>query len=195
MVRTRDADANPGGGNGGNAAACRYRFDGASRRWKYRGVVPLTIIKGDATSPQAKGPKIVAHVCNDLGGWGKGFVLAISRRWPQPERAYRQWHRERSGNDFGLGATQLVQVSHDTWVANMIAQRGIRTGSKGVPIRYDAVQRCLTTMVDHAVRLGASVHMPRIGCGLAGGRWERIEPIILATLCSRDIATTVYDHD
>jgi hypothetical protein len=35
--------------------------------------------------------------------------------------------------------------------------------------------------------------MPRIGCGLAGGRWERIEPIVVATLCERDIATTVYD--
>ncbi|MDM4780898.1 MULTISPECIES: hypothetical protein [unclassified Micromonospora] len=33
------------------------------------------IVRGDATSPQAKGPKIVAHVCNDhdLGGWGKGL--------------------------------------------------------------------------------------------------------------------------
>lgn len=27
----------------------------------------ITYIKGDATSPQAKGVKIIAHVCNDLG--------------------------------------------------------------------------------------------------------------------------------
>ncbi|WP_261986759.1 hypothetical protein [Actinomadura sp. HBU206391] len=53
-------------------------------------VEPLRIIKGDATSPQAKGPKIITHVCNDRGGWGKGFVLAISRRWPEPEREYRR---------------------------------------------------------------------------------------------------------
>lgn len=92
-------------------------------------MVPLRIIKGDATSPQAKGPKIIAHACNDIGGWGKGFVLAVSRRWPEPERTYRQWHRGRSGNDFGLGATQLVQTQADIWVANMVAQRGIRTGS------------------------------------------------------------------
>lgn len=49
----------------------------------------LRVIRGDAPSPQAKGSKIIAHVCNDLGGWGKGFVLAISKRWPEPERAYR----------------------------------------------------------------------------------------------------------
>jgi O-acetyl-ADP-ribose deacetylase (regulator of RNase III) len=158
-------------------------------------VVPLRIIKGDATSPQAKGPKIVAHVCNDLGGWGKGFVLAISRRWPQPERAYRGWHRDRAGNDFGLGATQLVQVRADIWVANMVAQRGIRTGSSGPPIRYDAVERCLAALAGHARSLSASVHMPRIGCGLAGGRWDRIEPLIVAALCTRDVAVTIYDFD
>ncbi|MDT0264834.1 macro domain-containing protein [Streptomyces sp. DSM 44915] len=154
----------------------------------------LRIIPGDATDPQAKGPKIIAHVCNDIGGWGKGFVLALSRRWPEPEREYRRWHRERAGNDFGLGAVGLVRVRPDVWVANMVGQRGIKTGSKGVPIRYEAVERCLGTVAEHAGTLGASVHMPRIGCGLAGGKWERIEPLIERTLLARAVPTTVYDH-
>lgn len=157
-------------------------------------VTPLMIIKGDATSPQAKGRKVIAHICNDLGGWGKGFVVAISRRWPDPERDYRQWHRGRASNDFALGVTRLVQAAPDVWVANMVGQRGIKTGSAGPPIRYDAVEQCLASLADQAQELGASVHMPRIGCGLAGGTWKRIEPIILRTLCARDIAVTVYDH-
>ena len=157
-------------------------------------IVPQ-VIKGDATSPQAKGPKIIAHVCNDLGGWGKGFVLAVSKRWPEPERAYRAWHRERARNDFGLGAVQLVQVRPDTWVANMVGQRGTRTGSKGPPVRYEAISQCLVALTAHAVRLGASVHMPRIGCGLAGGRWELIEPLITETLLAQGVPTTVYDFD
>src|SRR6516162_7686214 len=106
-------------------------------------VVPLRIVKGDATSPQAKGNKIIAHICNDLGGWGKGFVLAVSRRWSEPETAYREWHRKRAGNDFSLGAVQFVRVEAYIWVANMIAQRGIKTGSNGPPIRYEAVDKCL----------------------------------------------------
>jgi O-acetyl-ADP-ribose deacetylase (regulator of RNase III) len=158
-------------------------------------VTPLKIVKGDATSPQAKGPKIIAHVCNDLGGWGKGFVLAISRRWPEPERAYRTWHRHRASNDFGLGATHLVQVRPDIWVANMIGQHGLKPGSAGPPVRYDAIAPCLATVTSEATRLSASVHMPRIGCGLAGGRWERIEPLITETLGAADIPTTVYDFD
>jgi hypothetical protein len=35
--------------------------------------------------------------------------------------------------------------------------------------------------------------MPRIGCGLAGGKWELIEPIIVRTLVARGVPVTVYD--
>ncbi|MDT9686155.1 macro domain-containing protein [Streptomyces sp. TRM76323] len=151
--------------------------------------------KGDATAPLGGGVKIIAHVCNDLGGWGKGFVVALSRRWPEPEAAYRRWHRERAGNDFGLGAVQYVQVGPYLWVANMVGQRGMRTGSNGVPVRYGAIDTALAALAGKAVELGASVHVPRIGCGLAGGRWSRVEPLIAERLVARGIPVTVYDHD
>jgi O-acetyl-ADP-ribose deacetylase (regulator of RNase III) len=155
----------------------------------------ITYVRGDATVPFGKGVKLIAHVCNDLGGWGKGFVLALSRRWPEPEKAYRAWHRDRAANDFTLGAAQFVQVEPYVWVANMIGQRGIRTGSNGVPVRYEAIDAALARLADKALELGASVHMPRIGCGLAGGRWSRIEPLITERLVGRGVPVTVYDHD
>ncbi|MER6737337.1 macro domain-containing protein [Streptomyces puniciscabiei] len=154
----------------------------------------ITYLRGDATVPSVKGAKVIAHVCNDLGGWGKGFVLALSRRWPEPETAYRAWHRNRANNDFGLGAVQLVRVEPDVWVANMIGQRGIRRGSKGVPVRYEAIDTALDRLAGEVIELGASVHMPRIGCGLAGGTWSRIEPLITERLVKRGVRVTVYDH-
>ncbi|MFE4969573.1 macro domain-containing protein [Streptomyces sp. NPDC056660] len=154
----------------------------------------ITYIRGDATAPSGKGVKVIAHVCNDLGGWGKGFVLALSRRWPEPEKAYRAWHRDRAANDFGLGAVQLVRVERYVWVANMIGQRGTKTGSKGAPVRYEAIDTALAKLADEAIELGASVHMPRIGCGLAGGKWSRVEPLIMERLVARHIPVTVYDY-
>ncbi|MEU9171049.1 macro domain-containing protein [Streptomyces sp. NPDC048420] len=154
----------------------------------------INYIRGDATTPSVKGVKLIAHVCNDIGGWGKGFVVAVSRRWPEPEAAYRAWHRERASNDFGLGAAQFVQVEPYVWVANMIGQRGIRRGSKGVPVRYEAIDEALDRLADKAVELGASVHMPRIGCGLAGGKWSKVEPLIMERLVNRGLAVTVHDH-
>lgn len=158
-----------------------------------RGDTGITYIRGDATSPHGKGRKLVAHVCNDAGGWG--FVLAVSRRWPQPEAEYRRWHRERPANGFGLGALQVVQVERYLWVANMIGQHGIRTGSKGPPVRYEALDAALAELAAAARQLGASVHMPRIGCGLAGGTWERVEPLITTRLTTAGIPVSVYDFE
>ncbi|MGX1225839.1 O-acetyl-ADP-ribose deacetylase (regulator of RNase III) [Streptomyces ambofaciens] len=76
----------------------------------------------------------------------------------------------------------------------MIGQRGTRTGSKGVPVRYEAIGTALGGLADKAAELDASVHMPRIGCGLAGGKWSRVEPLISDRLARRGIPVTVYDH-
>jgi O-acetyl-ADP-ribose deacetylase (regulator of RNase III) len=163
-------------------------------RVAYHHVVrPLTYLTGDATNPPGDGNKIIAHICNDIGGWGKGFVVAVSRRWPEPERAYRRWFREGVAGGFALGEVRLVPVTPTIWVANMIAQHGIGPGPDGPPIRYAAVEQCLDAVAGAAAERAASVHLPRIGCGLAGGTWDRIEPILVRTLAERDIATTVYD--
>ncbi|UXY23182.1 macro domain-containing protein [Streptomyces cynarae] len=157
----------------------------------------IAYIRGDATVPSGEGPKVIAHVCNDIGGWGKGFVRALSHRWPEPEAAYRAWHRDRAANDFGLGAVQYVRVEPSLWVANMVGQRGIRRrGSSGteVPVRYEAIDAALAALGEKTLELGASVHMPRIGCGLAGGTWSQVEPLIEQRLVRREIQVTVYDH-
>ena len=155
----------------------------------------IKYLKGDATSPQAKGNKLICHVCNDLGGWGKGFVLAISKRWSEPEKDYRNWHRHRAKNDFALGNVRFIDVGNYIVVGNMVAQRGMKTGSNGPPIRYDSVRDCLAKVAEKAADIKASVHMPRIGCGLAGGKWEKIEPIISDKLLGNGIEVYIYDFD
>ncbi|MFI2433031.1 macro domain-containing protein [Streptomyces sp. NPDC018693] len=169
-------------------------------------MLPIAYIDGDATAPQADGNKIIAHVCNDIGAWGAGFVRALSHRWPEPEREFRRWYRARATSGFRLGAVQLVQVEPEVWVANMVGQHGIRTragirtesgtspADSGPPIRYEALREALHALAEHASRLDASVHMPRIGCGLAGGTWDRVEPLVVQALTARGIRTVVHDH-
>jgi O-acetyl-ADP-ribose deacetylase (regulator of RNase III) len=153
----------------------------------------ITYRKGDATAPVASGPKIICHVCNDVGGWGKGFVLALSKRWPEPEAQYRAWYKQGESAGFRLGAIQLVDVESALAVANMVAQRGVRPSGGVPPIRYDALRECLAALTDRAAALAASVHMPRIGCGLAGGSWSEVEVIINETLLAGAVPVHVYD--
>ncbi|GAB2849173.1 hypothetical protein GCM10027074_14910 [Streptomyces deserti] len=49
-------------------------------------------------------------------------------------------------------------------------------------------------LADRAAEPGASVHLPRTGCGLAGGTWSRVEPLIAGRLVKRGTPVTVYDH-
>lgn len=153
----------------------------------------INYLVGDATKPQNAGNKIIAHICNDIGAWGKGFVLALSKLSPAPERAYRAWYAMREQNDFALGAVQFVAVSPEIVVANMVGQHGIRKTGGSPPIRYDAVETALETVGKKALERVASVHLPRIGCGLAGGFWDKIEPLIEMQICDKGIMVYVYD--
>lgn len=150
----------------------------------------LTYTKGDATAPEPR-PAIIAHVCNDEGAWGKGFVMALSEKWSAPEQAYRDWYA--SGEEFALGAVQVVEVEDGLCVANIIGQHGIRPQGPVPPIRYEAIEAGLCEVAKRAADQGASVHMPRIGAGLAGGSWEKIEPLIEKCLVEAGVDVTVYD--
>lgn len=156
----------------------------------------ITYVKGDATQPVGDGHRIIAHVCNNVGGWGRGFVLAVSRRWDTPERVYRTSRKSKT-----LGEVQICVVDTDLYVANMIAQEGYGARNANLhrteeadarpPIRYDALRSCLEKVASYARSCGATVHMPRIGCGLAGGKWGEVEPLIVETMGDLDV--TVYD--
>jgi O-acetyl-ADP-ribose deacetylase (regulator of RNase III) len=191
--------------------------------------VSIEYVTGDATDPQPQGSgvKIIAHVSNDAGGWGRGFTEALSRRFVEPEHYYRRWHRlrKREGflrslsrrddpghvevtGDFGLGESQLAGVkaaevtsnsvsgnvtslvaSGPVFVLNMVAQAGFGPSSEP-RLRYPALALCLRHAQSFAEELGASVHMPRIGCGLGRGDWERVA-VLVSRLVS--VRTFVYD--
>ena len=149
----------------------------------------INYIIGDATHPIGEGEKYIIHVCNDVGAFGKDFVLAVSKRWKEPEKLYREQ------NKYILGKIQMTRVEKDICVVNMIAQHDIKPtkdseGNIVPPIRYDALKECLKTVNDIAVRKGATVHGPRFGAGLSGGDWNKIENIIKETMT---VDVTIYD--
>lgn len=153
-------------------------------------------VTGDATlANYGKGRKLIAHVCNDKGLWGKGFVMAVSARWPHVAREYRDWHRAGAGVGFHLGAVQFCSTNNTLLtVANMVGEQGVKTGSKGPPVRYAAIEQALMKVGDRAASDGASVHMPRIATGLAGGERSQVEPMLVAMLAAHPtVECYVYD--
>jgi O-acetyl-ADP-ribose deacetylase (regulator of RNase III) len=145
---------------------------------------------GDACRPKVAGMIVIAHCCNNRGQWGAGFVLALSKRWSRPESEYRGL-ATRFGADIPLGLVQYVSVGPGVMVANIIAQDNRRP--RAIPLVYEALLKGFKDLAGHALSLRASVQMPRIGCGIAGGQWEKVEPLIEATLCKAGVPVTVYD--
>jgi hypothetical protein len=150
----------------------------------------IRYVVGDALSPVRQSsydvPIVIAHVCNDLGAWGAGFVLAVSRRWRKPELMFK-------GRAFLLGDVQFVDVEKSMFVANMIAQRGFPTRDRRVALDYAALTTCLEKVAGFCLDRSAEVHAPRFGCGIAGGTWDRVEAIIKHTLTRSGVPVTIYD--
>lgn len=170
-------------------------------------MTPIKYVVGDATLPQGSGPRIIAHVCNDVGVWGAGFVLALSHRCFHPQWWYEDWSKtqdslpdELNHHPFKLGEVQFTPYYCPTatenspiYVCNMIAQRGVRDGEGGIPLQYEDLSKCLKELCWRAFAVQATVHMPRIGCGLAGGDWQKVERLIKKNLSAANMPVTIYD--
>jgi O-acetyl-ADP-ribose deacetylase (regulator of RNase III) len=161
----------------------------AAERAKAGRFPPIVYVRGDATRPEAEGLKLILHVCNDVGAWGAGFVMALSRRWKAPQQFYLE-----SPFSKRLSVIQPVKVESDINVINMIAQHGFPSPQQPCALDYRALHECLRHIVfAYEGMENVSIHMPRIGCGIAGGDWSRVELIVQETLSKAGFPVTVYD--
>ncbi len=152
----------------------------------------ITYLKGDATKPRGNGKRIVAQVVNDkTPRWGAGFGRAVKAAYPRVQRDFVHW-AENNKEKFCLGSTHSVKVTDNISFFQMICQKGYGP-SLSPRIRYEMLRLCLHKLAEDAVAENASVHMPRIACGEAGGTWPVVSEIIDNCLCRKGIDVTVYD--
>jgi len=132
---------------------------------------------------------IIPHICNDIGAWGKGFVVPLGRKFPDAKERYISWYKDTIPDRlaFQLGKTQSVIVG-DVVVMNMIAQEGVRRQGYTTPIRYAKLVECMNYVAEACSYYQnkicfpniekVQIHAPKFGSGLAGGNWEFIEVLI-----------------
>jgi len=151
----------------------------------------ITYLKGDASQPRGSGTRLLIQVVNDAAlTWGGGFSLVLRKKWPSLQQAFRSWAME--FRNLKLANLHIVAVDETLSLISMVAQHGY--GPSATPrIRYLALRDCLKKISDIAVERGATVHMPRIGCGLAGGSWDVVSELITETISNRSVKVFVYD--
>ena len=141
------------------------------------------------------GPVIVAHVVNDSAhAWGRrGVAAALASRYPLAARAFRAWTIA-SPNNLQLGGTHAIEQRDGdrvVTIVSLVAQQGFGPGAV-TRLRYDALHETLMAVADLAQRTGATVHVPRIGAGQAGGRWDLIESDLAAVIADKGIGLVVH---
>jgi O-acetyl-ADP-ribose deacetylase (regulator of RNase III) len=151
----------------------------------------IQIVTGDATSPRGDGPKILAHVVNDATpNWGAGIGKSIQIKWPEVQQEFRTaWeHRSR----MRLGEVYSSTPENELKIFQMVCQHGY--GASPIPrLRYSSLKSCLKSLRDTAIAENATIHMPRIGTGEAGGAWELVSALIDEILCAAGLSVTIYD--
>ncbi|MEO1948796.1 ImmA/IrrE family metallo-endopeptidase [Thioclava sp.] len=154
--------------------------------------MPIRLLHGDILEPRNGGKKIICQLVNDKAvKWGGGVAKKISKRFPDAEKIYTEQLTTIPQRD-RLGKVVFVEVSEDLRIASLIAQEGY--GPSLFPrIRYSALQACLEQVAKHAAAIGASIHMPKIGTGSAGGDWLTIEEMLDDIMVRSGLFVTVYE--
>ncbi|MEW5879784.1 MAG: ImmA/IrrE family metallo-endopeptidase [Pseudomonadota bacterium] len=152
----------------------------------------IEYVIGDATAPRGSGARVVAQIVNNrTPTWTPlGFAGAVKKKWPQAQADFHAWAASRE--NLALGRTHRTEVEPALYLMSMVAQAGF--GPSNVPrIRYKALRECLREVGEFAKKKGASVHLPRIGTGQAGGSWPIIRDLIEEEIGWKGVRVFVYD--
>lgn len=131
----------------------------------------LTIKHGDLFK-NVKRDAIIVHGCNAQGKMGSGFAKEVRYRYKGAYEAY-------------MSTTKYMEVGQCTFykhwtgviIANAITQKFYGYDGKCY-VDYPGTVTALKKAVDVAKQEKLPIHLPLIGCGLAGGDEKIMMPLL-----------------
>lgn len=135
------------------------------------------------------------HGCNCFKTMGAGVALAVKKTYPEVYKADLDFPfppKERLGKySFALLKKSRIHPFVQTGY-NIYSQYSF---GAGLQLDYNALEKALTdicTLMSDIEHQEKTLALPRIGAGLAGGDWARIEQIIEKVSSSSGIDITIY---
>lgn len=147
----------------------------------------MQIIKGDLLSATEG---YIVHGCNCQGVMGSGVALAIKNKYPKAYTSYKAFCCVYGDvpSDM-LGRVNSVYINSSLIVLNAFTQE--RYGKDGrLYASYQAIDEVFHKLASN-IATEVPIHMPKIGCGLGGAKWEIVYSMLKHSLADHNV--TIYE--
>lgn len=157
----------------------------------------MKVVKGDLVQMAARGDfDIIVHGANCFCCMGAGIAKQIAFTFPQALEADKKTNFG-SMDKLGTFSRATFKVNDEgavLTVLNAYTQFGTwKKGENQPPVDYHAVEDCFYEIQRQFGYQHLRFGIPKIGAGLAGGDWARIEKIIERYMSEEDLTLVVLE--
>ncbi len=126
---------------------------------------------------------IVIHGCNCFCTMGAGIAKYLMKQYPIILRIDQQ---TKKGDMMKLGTYTVARITDNFIILNCYTQYDYRRQKGGEPpVDYDAIALCLKK-IRHFYP-DWEIRSPKIGCGRAGGDWNKVDALFESILYGRNV--------
>lgn len=148
--------------------------------------VMIEIKNGDITKSSFD---ILCHQVNCQGTMGAGLAKTLRRCYPGLYQCYKTFCQSREPADL-LGQVLYYRTPNGVLIGNLFGQLSYGRGTRQTD--YQALEKGLRTIEEEQPK-HLSLALPyRIGCGLAGGDWLIVLPMIKRIFADSERAVTIW---
>lgn len=137
---------------------------------------------------------VIAHQVNALGGFGSGVAGAIAAKYPEARDTYKA---DITSGKLKLGGISARETNDGKHIIVHLCGQYNYGGDGKQYTDYEALYKALLGLREWCEERGIEeVAMPyRIGCGLAGGKWQTVLALIEQAFLTSDITISLWKYD
>ena len=147
--------------------------------------------KGDLLDREKFKFNAIVHGCNCFHTMKSGVAGQIAERYPEAIEADKMTE---FGDKKKLGSISVgaVELGDDPYlIINAYTQFEYGTGK--VHLDYEALEAAREQINEVFKPEDYTLGFPQIGCGLAGGDWDKVEEIMNKVFKDREITVVIYE--
>jgi len=134
----------------------------------------LTYKKGDLVKAAKNGEvDFLLHAANCFSTMGSGIAASIKKAFPKAYEADRQHHGTPIRR---IGDFSEAKIGNLT-IVNLYCQYDYGTDYRR--FEYGSFKYALSLFCNENMLNGKTIGLPKIGCGLAGAKWDLVEAILI----------------